>query len=111
MALRRGRALLLRLFPRKDLPKAMLLSSMTVMLGQATGPNIGGFISDNFSWHWIFLINIPLAALLICAAAGASGTYYTYFVCFFLVVVGLAVFGHDGKMVTYGALVLVAASV
>jgi len=63
-----AQTLLLRLFPREDLPKAMLLSSMTVMLGPATGPNLGGFISDNFSWHWIFLINIPLVIALVAYA-------------------------------------------
>jgi len=30
------------------------------MVGPALGPVIGGFVSDNFSWHWIFLINIPI---------------------------------------------------
>jgi len=63
-----AQTLLIRLFPREDLPKAMLLSSMTVMLGPATGPNLGGFISDNFSWHWIFLINIPLVIGLVSFA-------------------------------------------
>jgi DHA2 family multidrug resistance protein len=38
------------------------------MLGPALGPNIGGFISDNFSWHWIFLINIPLVIALVTYA-------------------------------------------
>jgi len=55
-----AQTLLLQIFPREDMGKAVLLSAMTVMLGPAMGPNIGGFISDNLSWHWIFLINIPL---------------------------------------------------
>lgn len=63
-----AQTLLLRLFPRKDLRKAMLLSSMTVMLGPALGPTVGGFISDNFGWNWIFLINIPLVIGLIVFA-------------------------------------------
>jgi len=63
-----AQTLLLRLFPREDLRKAMLLSSLTVMLGPALGPNVGGLISDNLSWHWIFLINIPLVIGLVSFA-------------------------------------------
>ncbi|MDG2004699.1 MAG: DHA2 family efflux MFS transporter permease subunit [Novosphingobium sp.] len=66
-----AQTLLLRLFPREDIGKAMLLSSMTVMLGPAMGPTVGGFISDNFGWHWIFLINIPLVIGLIFFALTA----------------------------------------
>ncbi|OPY34583.1 MAG: putative transporter [Methanomassiliicoccales archaeon PtaU1.Bin124] len=38
-------------------------------LGTALGPVIGGFIADSISWHWVFYINIPLAAvaLFLCA--------------------------------------------
>jgi DHA2 family multidrug resistance protein len=41
---------------------------MTTLLGPAFGPIIGGFISDNYSWHWIFLINIPIALGCVLAA-------------------------------------------
>lgn len=41
---------------------------MTLSLGPATGPIIGGWISDNLSWHWIFLINVPFAAASTFAA-------------------------------------------
>lgn len=64
-----AQTLLLRIFPREDIGKAMLLSAMTVMLGPAMGPNVGGYISDNWSWHWIFLINIPLVIGCVLAAS------------------------------------------
>ncbi len=60
--------LLLRIFSVEQRGKAMLLSAMTVMMGPALGPNIGGFISDNFGWHWIFLINLPIVAICVTAA-------------------------------------------
>ncbi len=63
-----AQTLLLRIFPMEQRPKAMLLAAMTTMLGPAMGPTVGGFISDNFSWHWIFLINIPLVATCVFAA-------------------------------------------
>jgi DHA2 family multidrug resistance protein len=64
-----AQTLLLRLFPGELRPKAMLLAAMTTMLGPALGPNVGGFISDNLSWHWIFFINIPLVVICVAAAA------------------------------------------
>ncbi|MBW8752799.1 MAG: DHA2 family efflux MFS transporter permease subunit [Sphingomonadales bacterium] len=63
-----AQTLLLRLFPGDQRPKAMLLAAMTTMLGPALGPNVGGLISDNMSWHWIFFINIPFVAICVFAA-------------------------------------------
>lgn len=60
-----SQTLLLRLFPDEDRPKAILLAAMTTMLGPAMGPTIGGLISDSLSWHWIFLINLPIVAICV----------------------------------------------
>jgi MFS transporter, DHA2 family, multidrug resistance protein len=56
-----SQTLLLRVFPPKQHGAAMGAWAMTVILGPAIGPILGGWISDEFSWHWIFLINIPIA--------------------------------------------------
>lgn len=63
-----AQTLLLRIYPPQERNKAMLLFTTTLLLGPALGPNIGGFISDNWSWHWIFLINVPIA--IACITVG-----------------------------------------
>jgi len=63
-----AQTLLMRIYPREELGSAMLMWTMTILLGPAIGPNLGGFISDNWSWHWIFLINLPIAAMCITSA-------------------------------------------
>ena len=61
--------LITRVFPPAQLSKAMAMWALTVMVGPAFGPVLGGFISDALSWHWIFLINVPLG--IACAIGGA----------------------------------------
>ena len=53
--------LLLRVFPAKKRGQAMGLWAMTTVVAPIAGPLLGGSISDNWSWHWIFFINIPIA--------------------------------------------------
>lgn len=63
-----SQTLLLRIFPPDQRARAMGLWAMTTLLGPAMGPIIGGYISDNWSWHWIFFINVPIATLCVVAA-------------------------------------------
>ena len=65
-----SQALMLRVFPPERRTAAITAWSMTVMVGPALGPIIGGYISDHYSWHWIFLINVPIAA--VCALLGIA---------------------------------------
>ncbi|MBB5214684.1 EmrB/QacA subfamily drug resistance transporter [Parapusillimonas granuli] len=55
-----GRIILLRKIPKKDLLKAMSFLSMPALFGPIIGPPLGGFLVTYFSWHWIFLINVPV---------------------------------------------------
>ncbi|MGV3482087.1 MAG: DHA2 family efflux MFS transporter permease subunit [Sphingobium sp.] len=64
-----SQTLMLRVFPPEQRGRAMGLWAMTTLLGPAFGPIIGGYISDNWSWHWIFFINIPVAIFCTIAAA------------------------------------------
>lgn len=63
-----ARLAILYQFPRKDLLKIMNLITIPGLLGLVIGPSLGGWMSDNFSWHWIFLVNIPIGIIGILAA-------------------------------------------
>lgn len=58
-----GRIILLRRVPKSELLKAMSFLSLPALLGPVIGPPLGGFLVTYASWHWIFLINIPVGAL------------------------------------------------
>lgn len=58
-----GRLVLLRTTKRTELVSAMALLSIPGLVGPLTGPPIGGFITTYFSWHWIFLINVPIGII------------------------------------------------
>jgi MFS transporter, DHA2 family, multidrug resistance protein len=47
-------------FPPKELATATGIFGMGVLLGPAIGPVLGGYITDSWSWHWIFIINVPI---------------------------------------------------
>ncbi len=58
-----GRIILLRRIPKAELLKAMAFLTIPALLGPVIGPPVGGFLVTYASWHWIFLINIPVGAL------------------------------------------------
>jgi EmrB/QacA subfamily drug resistance transporter len=55
-----GRLVLVRATPKSDLVAAMSWLSIPALVGPLVGPPVGGFITTYFSWHWIFLINVPI---------------------------------------------------
>ena len=58
-----GRLVLLRSIDKSALVNAMAWVTVPAMIGPVIGPPLGGFITTYFSWHWIFLINIPIGLL------------------------------------------------
>jgi DHA2 family multidrug resistance protein len=56
-------AMLVDTFPPQKRGQAMAMFGFTVILAPTIGPVLGGFITDHFSWHWIFLITVPVGAL------------------------------------------------
>lgn len=66
-----SQALLISIFPPHKKGMALAIWSMTTLVAPICGPLLGGHISDNYSWPWIFLINVPVG--LFCAAICWSG--------------------------------------
>ena len=58
-----GRLVLLRSIDKSALVGAMAWVTVPALIGPVIGPPLGGFITTYFSWHWIFLINIPIGLL------------------------------------------------
>jgi EmrB/QacA subfamily drug resistance transporter len=63
-----GRLILLRSIDRRALLGAMAWVTMPALIGPMVGPPVGGFITTYASWHWIFIINIPIGILGIILA-------------------------------------------
>lgn len=59
-----SQTLMLRIFPAEKAPMALGLWSMTTVVAPIAGPIFGGTISDTWSWHWIFFINLPVVAIV-----------------------------------------------
>lgn len=57
-------AALFMLFPPEKRMGPIVLVSMASTLAPAVGPSLGGFLTNYFSWHWMFLINLPPALLI-----------------------------------------------
>ncbi len=58
-----SQALLMAIYPASKRGTALAIWSMTTLIAPIAGPLMGGYISDNYSWPWIFLINLPVGAL------------------------------------------------
>ena len=55
-----SQAILLESFPVNKRGAAMAAFSMGIIVAPILGPTLGGWITDNFSWRWIFYINLPV---------------------------------------------------
>ncbi len=58
-----SQTILLEAFPPKEYGMAMAIFGVGVMFGPIVGPVLGGWITDNWSWNWIFYINIPIGII------------------------------------------------
>lgn len=58
-----GRLSLLKIIPREQFLSAINLMSLAGLIGPLIGPTLGGWLVEVASWHWIFLINIPMGLL------------------------------------------------
>jgi len=58
-----SQAILLEAFPPEERGKAMAMFGVGVIFGPIIGPTLGGWITDNWGWPWVFYINIPVGIL------------------------------------------------
>ncbi|MEZ4217945.1 MAG: DHA2 family efflux MFS transporter permease subunit [Myxococcota bacterium] len=58
-----SQAILVESFPPSKQGVGQALFGIGAMVGPSLGPTLGGFLTDNYSWHWCFLINVPLGIL------------------------------------------------
>jgi DHA2 family multidrug resistance protein len=56
-------AILVDTFPAEERSSAFGLYSMAIVIAPAIGPPLGGWITDNYSWRWVFFINIPIGII------------------------------------------------
>nr|WP_329958890.1 DHA2 family efflux MFS transporter permease subunit [Paraburkholderia sp. MMS20-SJTR3] len=67
-----SQAILLGSYPKEKASTALALWAMTATVGPIAGPALGGWITDSYSWSWIFYINIPVGLF----AAGVTWMIY-----------------------------------
>src|SRR5438105_4286475 len=62
-----SQGILLDAFPPEKQGAAMTVFGVAALLAPILGPTLGGWITDNYSWRWIFYINLPVGALALVA--------------------------------------------
>lgn len=58
-----ARLAILYAYPKNQLLKVINFMTIPGLIGPVIGPSLGGYLSDNFSWHWIFLVNLPIGII------------------------------------------------
>jgi len=58
-----GKLALIKTFPKNELLKAMNYAIIPALIGPVLGPLVGGYMVDYLSWHWIFLMNLPIGII------------------------------------------------
>lgn len=58
-----AQAILLEIFPPRERGTAMAIWGLGIMVAPIVGPTVGGWITENYSWRWIFYVNLPFGAL------------------------------------------------
>jgi DHA2 family multidrug resistance protein len=58
-----SQTVMLDIFPLRQIPQVMAVWSSAVILGPILGPVLGGWLTENFTWRWVFYINVPIGIL------------------------------------------------
>jgi DHA2 family multidrug resistance protein len=60
-----SQSVLLDAYPREQQGQAMAVFGLGVMLGPILGPTLGGWLTDSYSWRWVFYVNVPFGILCV----------------------------------------------
>ncbi len=60
-----SQSVLLDVYSAEERGQAMAIWGVGVMLGPIMGPTLGAWLTDNYSWHWVFLINLPIGIITV----------------------------------------------
>jgi DHA2 family multidrug resistance protein len=60
-----SQSVMLDAYPIEQRGQAMGIWGVGVMLGPIMGPTLGGWLTENYSWHWVFLVNLPVGVLTV----------------------------------------------
>ena len=58
-----SQTIMLDIYPPEQIPQVMALWSSAIILGPIIGPALGGWLTENFTWRWVFYINVPIGIL------------------------------------------------
>ncbi|HZZ70585.1 MAG TPA: DHA2 family efflux MFS transporter permease subunit [Phenylobacterium sp.] len=58
-----SQTVMLDIYPQRLIPRVMSIWSAAVILGPIVGPTLGGWLTEDFSWRWVFYINVPIGIL------------------------------------------------
>jgi DHA2 family multidrug resistance protein len=58
-----SQTVMLDIYPPRQIPAVMAVWSSAVILGPIVGPALGGWLTENYSWRWVFYINLPIGIL------------------------------------------------
>src|SRR6201991_2922357 len=56
-------SIILDTFPAEQRGRAFSISAIAIVVAPVLGPTLGGWITDNFTWRWVFLLNVPVGIL------------------------------------------------
>ena len=71
-----GRLAVMRSVPRADFLRAMSFIALPALIGPLVGPTLGGWLVEVASWHWVFLINLPIGVIGFIAAMKIMPDHY-----------------------------------